>query len=260
MLKNKRTWQLVRGFAVKDDHVFHRIGLQTIFAFLITAVFSHVSDAQNIKENPHLQSSDNLRAPTVQLCRPLVARDIRKKVGMAENNYEELKLKLSEIGSSLPDMKIYMSCDAKEREALLEVMTAKAESIEPDVFRMLSRMLRPESLDQLMGIYIRFYGEPSILNQRISDRLRLSNEQREKIVAAVNTLRTEKSVIWSQIADGKKIEKDKIGPLLLIRAGAFDPTLEAILTKDQRTILTMMKGDNIAIKNGGDFSRITFGW
>ncbi|MDZ4850700.1 MAG: hypothetical protein SGI77_15545 [Pirellulaceae bacterium] len=203
---------------------------------------------------------DVRRAPAVQLCRMLSIADVRKKIGMSPSDYDELKSKLSELQRSMPDMNEFILSDIRERELLLERLVVEAERMEPEIFAMLSKKLGRSGVDQLMGVYLHFYGDEGVLNQRISDRLQLTTEQRSKIEVAIAELKLEKTAVLSKIADGKGIEKDKIGPLLLMRADAYSPAIQATLTKDQQRELISLKGDRIWTDKGQPFTRLTFGW
>lgn len=190
---------------------------------------------------------------------------IRRELDLSNEEFELLRQRLQTLQASRPDFNEFSLSTSSERQVLLDGLWKEAEKIEPEIFQMLSRMMSPESLDKLMGWYLRFHGPMGLFNRRIGDRLRLTDDQRTKMETAIADLRIQKSVVLSEIASGKLatekgIGLNKIDHLLLMRVSAFDAVVLPVLTEEQRKSYQEMTNGEVRFSNGLPIPMATFGW
>jgi hypothetical protein len=164
------------------------------------------------------------------------------------------------LKEELPSVAEFAKGTRDVRDKMLEKILAKAEELDGEIYALLFRTIQRKGVDELMGIYLHYYGEGEILNGRIAERLKLSLAQKTGIADSIEQDRIERSFILSQIALGQDLKEKQMNSLLLIRSNAVNVLVRKHLTSSQLKELTSLKSNEIRFSDGQPFSQITFGW
>jgi hypothetical protein len=208
--------------------------------------------AQEIKSLSVL--TDLNRTPSLKLGLLLLEPSIRKRLAVPEEAYKQLEDVLREQQKLLPSISALTAEDLDKRLLLYRPTLAAAEKADLRTWGMLSEILAPAEMDQLMGIHIGVNGMEAILNRNIAARLRISDEQVKKISEAIEFVRNSKRHALTDLASGKTKPADL--ELLLPNRTATTSAVRKLLDKKQNdTIDSMLQGFQVS-----SVGSISFGW
>ncbi len=222
-----------------------------IICLTILPALTAVLAAQELKSLSDL--TDLNRAPSTKLALILLEPAVQKKLGVSGDAYKKLEAALREQMKLLPGIASIIDAKVENRIALYTPFAQEAEKNDKYIWELLTELLAPAEMDQLMGIHIGANGMEAILNRNIAARLQLSEQQSEKISAAIEAVRKSKRHVLTDLASGKKPADLEL--LLPDRTSTTSAVRKLLDKKQQDTIDSMLQGFKVS-----SVSSISFGW
>lgn len=224
-----------------------------MFLILLTCspIASSVVVAQEVKSLSDL--TDLNRAPSTKLALILLEPSVQKKLSVSGDAYKKLVEVLREQMKLLPSIASITEEKLEKRLSLYTPFVTEAERNDKYIWELLSELLAPAEMDQLMGIHIGVNGMEAILNRNIAARLQISDDQNKKISEAIESVRKAKRHVLTDLASGRKPADLEL--LLTDRSSTTSAVLKLLDKRQQDTIDSMLQGFKVSSVNS-----ISLGW